>query len=67
MLLSLKEEVNRERITKSNIQMELSKKEEQAASMKKAHSEERRQLLDECRHLLQRLEENRLPLIEKAL
>jgi predicted ATPase len=67
MLLSLKEEVNRERITKSKIQMELSKKEERAASMKKAHFNERRRLLDECRQLFQQLEENRSFLIEKPL
>jgi hypothetical protein len=59
MLSSLKEEVNREKISKSKIQMELTKKEEQASAMKKNHSVERRQLIDECSLLFRQLQQSR--------
>jgi hypothetical protein len=59
MLSSLKEDVNREKISKSKIQMELTKKEEQASAMKKNHSVERRQLIDECSLLFRQLQQSR--------
>jgi hypothetical protein len=64
MLSSLKEEVNREKISKSKIQMELTKKEEKATAMKKNHSVERRQLIDECSLLFRQLQQSRSFLLE---
>jgi hypothetical protein len=52
MLSTLKDEVNREKIAKSNIQSELSKKEQLATNMKKCHNIERRKLLEECNLIL---------------
>lgn len=67
MLSTLKDEVNREKIAKSNIQSELSKKEQLAANLKKSHNQERRKLLEECNLILDQYFTNRIFFSENTI